>query len=72
MNESPASTGSRFPTFARFRRWFFSWRGIGRLLVALGVLATLIALVSAEEAWRGNRAWQNYVQQATAKGEKLE
>jgi len=69
MNNSPTSTGSsRFPTFARL----FSRRNLGRILVALAALATLIALVCAGENWRGKRAWLTYKHQLEAQGEKLD
>jgi hypothetical protein len=73
MNTSPSSTRSpRFPTFSRFLRWFFSRRTLGRLLVSLAALASVIALVCTEEHWRGKRAWQNYKLQLEAQGEKLD
>jgi hypothetical protein len=62
----------RFPTFTRLIRWFFTRRTLGRLLVGLAALATLIALVCAEENWRGKRAWLNYKHQLEAQGEKLD
>jgi hypothetical protein len=71
--DSPPSTGpSRFPAFARFFRWFFSWRTLGRVFVVLAALATLIALVGAEENWRGKRAWERYRHELEAQGEKLD
>jgi hypothetical protein len=73
MNNPTSSPGSsRFPTFSRFLRWFFSRRTLGHLLVGLAALATLIALVGAEEHWRGKRAWQKYKHQLEAQGEKLD
>ncbi len=71
-NTAPSSASPRFPTFSRFVRWFFSRRTFGRLLVSLAALATLIALVCAEENWRGKRAWLNYKHQLEAQGEKLD
>lgn len=59
---------SRFPTFARL----FSLRSLGRLLIVLAVLVTLLALLCAEETWRGKRAWNNYKQSLEAQGEKLD
>ena len=41
-------------------------------MVGLAVLATLIALVCAEEHWRGKRAWQKYKHELEAQGEKLD
>jgi hypothetical protein len=73
MNNSPSSTSSpRFPTLTRLFRWFFSRRTLGRILVGLAALATIIALVGVEENWRGKRAWQNYKHQLEAQGEKLD
>jgi hypothetical protein len=73
MNDSPPSTGSpRFPTFSRLLHWIFSRRMLGRLCVGVAALATLVALVCAEENWRGKRAWLNYKRQLEAQGEKLD
>jgi hypothetical protein len=83
MSNSPSSTGSPwFPTFARLFRWFppfarlfrrlFNWRTLGRILVGLAAIATFIALVCAEENWRGKRAWERYKHQLEAQGEKLD
>src|ERR1035437_1793862 len=69
MNDSPSSTGSsRFPTFRRL----FSRRTLGRICVVLAALGTLIALVCAEEDWRGKLAWQKYKRQLEAQGERLD
>jgi hypothetical protein len=84
MNDSPPSSGSsRFPTFAPAFRWllglpgwFFGrrrlWRGVGRVMVGLAVLATLIVLVCAEENLRGKWAWDRYKHKLEAQGEKLD
>ena len=48
------------------------WRWIRRILIALAVLATLVALLYAEEDWRGKRAWENYKHEWEAKGEKFD
>ena len=40
-----------------FFRRLMSWRGMVFLLAAF---ITLIALLLAEENWRGTRAWQSY------------
>jgi hypothetical protein len=69
MNDSPPPTGSsRFPTFRRL----FSRRTLGRICVLLAALGTLIALVCAEENWRGKRAWLSYKHQLEAQGERLD
>jgi hypothetical protein len=73
MDNPTSSPGSpRFPTFRRLVRWCFSRRTLGRLLVGLAALATLIALVGAEENWRGKRAWERYKHELEAQGEKLD
>ena len=41
-------------------------------MASLAVLATLIALLCAEEHWRGKRAWQKYKHALEAQGEKLD
>jgi hypothetical protein len=73
MSNSASSTGSpRFPTFGRLFRWFFSRRTLGRILVGLAALVTLVALVCTEESWRGKRAWERYKHELEAQGEKLD
>lgn len=73
MNNHASSTGSpRFPTFGRLFRWFFSRRTLGRILVGLAALVTLVALVCTEESWRGKRAWERYKHELEAQGEKLD
>jgi len=48
------------------------WWILRRILVGIAVLATLIALLYAEEDWRGKRAWENYKHEWEAKGEKFD
>jgi hypothetical protein len=48
------------------------WRILRRILIALAMLATLVAILYAEEDWRGKRAWENYKREWEAKGEKLD
>jgi hypothetical protein len=48
------------------------WRILRRILIALATLATLIAILYAEEDWRGKRAWENYQRELEAKGEVLD
>jgi hypothetical protein len=64
--ETPAVTPAVRKGF--FRR-LFSWRGI---LFVLAALITFVALLLAEENWRGGRAWQNYKQEMEAKGESFD
>jgi len=48
------------------------WRVLRRILIALAMLATLVAILYAEEDWRGKRAWENYKREWEAKGEKFD
>jgi len=48
------------------------WRILRRILISLAILATLIAILYAEEDWRGKRAWENYKREWEAKGEKFD
>ena len=48
------------------------WKILRRILIALAILATLIAVFYAEEDWRGKRAWENYKHEWEAKGEKFD
>jgi hypothetical protein len=48
------------------------WRILRRLLIGVAIFATLIAILYAEEDWRGKRAWENYKQEWEAKGEKFD
>ena len=51
-------------TIARFFRWLVRPKTLGRLLAVVVSLATLLALIYAEEYWRGKKAWTHY--QSTA------
>ena len=53
-------------------RRFISWRAGRRLLLALALVATLVAVVYAIEDWRGRRAWDRCRRELEARGEKLE
>jgi tetratricopeptide (TPR) repeat protein len=55
-----------------FIRWLCCWRNVKRSLFALACFATLVALVYAEENWRGKRAWENYRREWEARGEKFD
>jgi hypothetical protein len=48
------------------------WRILRRILVSIAVLATLVALLYAEEDWRGKRAWENCKRELEAKGAVLD
>src|ERR1700722_9714892 len=52
-----------------FLRRLASWRGV---LFLLAALITLVALLLAEENWRGARAWQSYKREMEAKGESFD
>lgn len=71
-NSNSTSDVSRFPTFVRVYRSLVSWRTLGRVLVVVGALATLVVLFYAEENLRGKHAWNQYRQQLEARGEKLD
>jgi hypothetical protein len=58
--ETPAPNPSRLKRL--FRRTVF----------VLAVLITLVALLVAEENWRGSRAWRNYKSALEAKGERFD
>jgi hypothetical protein len=58
MNEKPKSK--------------LGWRILRWILIGLAIVATLIAILYAEEDWRGKRAWENYKQEWEAKGEKFD
>jgi len=49
----------------------FAWL-LGRRLLVLACLATLVALFYAVEDWRGRRAWQNFKREQEAKGERFD
>jgi hypothetical protein len=53
-------------------RWLFSWRMVKRGLKALAVLLCLVAVLYAEENWRGKRAWDACRHELEAKGEHLD
>jgi hypothetical protein len=61
MKTSPARKG--------FFRRLMSWRGA---LFLLAAFITLVALLFAEEDWRGGRAWQNYKREMEAKAERFD
>ena len=48
------------------------WRILRWILIALAILATLIAILYAEEDWRGKHAWENYKREAEARGERFD
>lgn len=43
-----------------------------RILIALAVLATLVAICVTEENWRGKRAWEDYKHDLEVKGERFD
>jgi hypothetical protein len=48
------------------------WRILRRVLIALAIFATLVAIFYAEEDWRGKRAWENCKRELEAKGAVLD
>jgi len=52
-----------------FFRRLMNWRGA---LFLLAAFITLVALLLAEENWRGTRAWRNYKREMEAKGESFD
>jgi hypothetical protein len=55
-----------------FVHWLFCRRNLKRSLFALACFATLIALLYAEEDWRGWHAWQKFKHEWEAKGEHFD
>ncbi len=73
MPNPPPSAGSpKFPTFARLFRWFCNWRTLGRVLVGIAVLVTLIGIFYGAENWRGHRAWNQYRRELESRGIQLD
>src|SRR6059036_2777289 len=72
MTEQPQPSVWERSTLVRFFRWLFSWRGIRRILIVLAWTATIIALLYAEENWRGRRKWNKYRKSLEARGEQLD
>src|SRR5829696_7551835 len=64
MENEPASAPSRFPLFRALFRAVFSRRAV---FVVIAII-TLIALLYAEENFRGRRAWARYRKSAEARG----
>ena len=48
------------------------WRILRRILIGLAMLATLVAVLYAEEDWRGKRAWEKCKAELEAKGAVLD
>ena len=55
-----------------FIRWLCCWRNFKRFVFAVICLITLVALVGAEETWRGKRALEKFKQEWTVRGEKFD
>ena len=55
-----------------FIRWLCCWKNFRRFLFGCACLATLIALVYAEEDWRGWHAWNQFKHEWETKGEKFD
>ncbi len=67
----PPSIWQRSP-LARLARWLFSWRVLRRSTVVLAWTVTIIALLYAEENWRGRHAWNKYRRELEAGGAQLD
>src|SRR2546426_4658100 len=70
LSEKASAPRPSFPV--RFIRWMFCWRTLRRALLTLAGLFTLIALIFAEENWRGKRAWEKFRREWEAKGERFD
>jgi hypothetical protein len=57
---------------ARFLRWLFCARTLGRFLFAVFTAATALAFFYIEEGWRGERAWRRHQSEMAAKGRQLD
>jgi hypothetical protein len=68
MKEIPQLNRSS-SAIARISGWMFSRRILRRLLMGFVALITIIALVYAEENWRGRRAWEQCKRKMAAMGE---
>jgi len=55
-------------TVVRFFRWLCTWRTQRRILIGVAWLVTLVALLHAEENWRGWHAWSKYRHALEARG----
>src|SRR5215831_6306825 len=71
MNGIPDLNRSSSP-IARISGWLFSSRILRCLLIGLIGFITLVALVYAEENWRGTRACEQYKRKMAAIGEVLD
>jgi tetratricopeptide (TPR) repeat protein len=55
-----------------FIRWLFCWLNFKRFLFGLACFATLVALLYAEEDWRGKHDWEKFKREWEAKGEHFD
>ena len=55
-----------------FIHWIRHWRNLRRFLFGLVCFATLVALLYAEENWRGKHDWGKYKREWEAKGERFD
>ena len=55
-----------------FIRWLFCWLNFKRFLFGLACFATLVALLYAEEDWRGKHDWGKFKREWEAKGEHFD
>jgi hypothetical protein len=68
MKEPPDLNRGSSP-IARISSWLFNHRILRRILIGFVALITIIALVYAEEDWRGRRAWEKYKRKLADMGE---
>jgi hypothetical protein len=55
-----------------FFRWIWCWRNVKRFLFGCACVATLIAMLYAEEDWRGKHDWDAFKKKWEAKGENFD
>lgn len=55
-----------------FVRWLCCWRNFKKFAFAVLCLITFIALIGAEETWRGKRALENFKREWSARGENFD
>src|SRR4051812_31138493 len=72
MNDVPPVHPRSTSRLSRVFHWVFSWRTAKRVLIVLAWAATGIALLYAEENWRGRRSWNGYRNDLLARGEQLD
>jgi hypothetical protein len=72
MEEVPDLNASKRNIVGRFFRWLLSARILRRVLIALGLIVTAIAVIYARVNYRGDRLWADCKRELAAKGEVLD